>query len=391
MSILINRTIYSELCEVLKYFPILLLVGPRQSGKTTLLKTQFQEYTYLSCEDPDVRSRFEADPRGFLAQFSHKIIFDEAQKLPQLFSYLQGIVDTERTPGRFILCGSQNFLLYRAVSQSLAGRVGMAQLLPLDLQELKMTDSWDKSLESIIFEGAYPGSLAAKIPSKRFYANYIATYIERDIRDIVATSNLNTFRQFIRVCAHYSGQVLNLTNISNDLNVSVSTVKNWISILEQSFIILLLPMYHKNFGKRLIKSPKLYFWDTGLLCHLLQIPSPEALLLTKNWGAIFETFIVSEKHKYQCHNGHEPRFYYFRDSNGLEIDLIDNTELDPEYIEIKGGKTFKTEFTKVFDKLLQKQDKKTVIYTDSENFQFKDTFVKNWRSIHLSQNASNEG
>ncbi|HMP30842.1 MAG TPA: AAA family ATPase, partial [Saprospiraceae bacterium] len=274
------RKIVDYIRFISTHFPIINVAGSRQVGKSTLLQYTFSDYPYLSLEDPDTLELIKKDTKNFLKGYKNGVIIDEAQKYPELFSYLQGIVDSDRSSGKFILSGSQNFLMIKGVTQSLAGRVALATLYGLDFRELSNTAYWALSAEAIMVNGFYPGKLANNIPTKLFYKNYLKTYLERDVLDLINVNNLATFRSFIRLLAHHVGSVINYSTFSNALNISVNTVKAWLSILESSYIIILLPPYHKNFGKRIIKSPKLYFSDTGLLCYLLDIKDEQSLILS---------------------------------------------------------------------------------------------------------------
>lgn len=291
-------------------------------------------------EDLDTRAFAKEDPRGFLKQYRKKVILDEVQQVPDLFSYLQGIVDEDQMPGQFILTGSQHFLLLEKITQSLAGRVGMLHLLPLSLAELKEIPD----LEEILYKGFYPPLHTRSITPYQWHSNYIQTYVERDLRSIKNIHDLETFQRFMKMCAACCGQLLDLTSIGNDCGLSHNTVKSWITILEASFIAFQLRPHHKNFNKRLVKSPKLYFYDTGLLCHLLDIQSPSQLATHYLRGGIFESFIISELIKRDYNNGRQPSLYFWRDKQGHEIDCIIEQGVDLIPIEIKSGKTITTDF-----------------------------------------------
>jgi len=383
----VKRTLSQHLDQAKNYYPVLSVAGPRQAGKSTLLKSVFSDYTYISLEDPDTFALVMSDPRGFFETNEAGIIIDEAQKMPEIFSYLQGIVDREKQNGTYILSGSQNFLLHKHVSQSLAGRVDLSTLFPLDFVELETTDSWNKSLEEIILQGFYPGKIVQEIPRKMFYKNYIRTYIERDVSDLIHVGNVSSFRIFLKLIAHRCGSQLNLTHLSNDINVSVNTIKSWISILESSYIIFLLPSYQKNFGKRLVKSPKIYFYDTGLLCYLLDLYEEEGLKNSDRYGILFENLIIAEKKKYNAHRQADSEMYFFRDSNGLEVDLLeDKGSGDINMYELKGGSTFKSEFLTNMKKL-QKFDptlKMNIVYKGNDQIAVKAHQLINWRRIHPS-------
>jgi hypothetical protein len=314
-------------------------------------------------EDPSSRRFALEDAKGFLSQFGTKqVILDEAQRVPDLFSYIQVIVDQNDRPCQYILTGSQNFLLIEKISQSLAGRCAVHHLLPFSRSELlgknptdpeniaqwprEKTDETTDKLLNVLWTGSYPRIHDKGIPPHQWLASYVQTYIERDVRSIVNVSDLETFTRFVRLCAGRSGQILNLQSLGNDCGIDSKTAKRWLCILETSFIIKLLRPYHKNFNKRLIKSPKLYFIDSGLLCYLLGINKPEELLSHSSRGAIFESWVIAELYKSYYHAGKQPGMYYFRDSNDNEIDLLVDSGSKVLPIEIKSGQTVNTDFFK---------------------------------------------
>lgn len=351
---MIKRFLAGALKKAAAQYPVIALTGPRQSGKTTLCLDLFGGYAYVNLEKPDVRNFAIEDPNGFLAQFKTPVILDEIQRVPQLFSYLMPIVDAEKTPGRFILTGSQNFLLMEAVSQSLAGRCAIFHLLPFSLRELsgyspldvfafgeqdaaKKPNGFD--LNQIMQRGFYPPVHDRGYAPFDWLGQYTQTYLERDVRNLINIGDLETFERFLRLCAGRSGQILNYSSLAADCGVSMVTVKRWLSVLKASFIVTTLQPYYQNFNKRMIKSPKLYFIDTGLLCYLLGIRTHEELVSHSGRGAIFETFVVSELIKECFSMGTEPPLYYWRDSAGHEIDIVigNGEKLYP--IEIKSGAT----------------------------------------------------
>jgi predicted AAA+ superfamily ATPase len=359
---MIGRTLKKKLIEASKHYPVVTLTGPRQSGKTTLVRITFPDYEYVSLEEPDYRTFAIEDPRGFLAQFSDKVILDEVQHTPDLFSYIQAIVDLKDISGQFILTGSQNFLLLQKVSQSLAGRCAVLHLLPFSLSEIRRrqplpADSigrhlpnknryLDEDLATILLQGFYPRIHDKGLNPGDWLGNYYQTYIERDVRDILNVGDLETFSRFVRLCAGRNGQLLNLSSLANDCGVTHTTSKRWISILETSFIVFLLRPHFKNFSKRLIKSPKLYFLDTGLLSYLLKIRSGDDLRIHAQYGSIFECFVISELVKNYLNHGVEHPIYFWRDSTGNEIDILidQRDELIP--LEIKAGQTINPDFFK---------------------------------------------
>ena len=271
MESLIDRRLSNHIKAQRTKFPVLAVTGPRQSGKTTLLKSLFPDYRYVSLENPDIRAFAEEDPVGFMAEYESNVILDEAQRVPQLFSYIQTAVDESGQMGQFILSGSQNFHLLQSITQTLAGRVALFKLLPLDVQELSAAGLLLEDYADATVRGFYPAIFHRDIDSTVFYANYLQTYIERDVTELVNIKDVQGFRTFVGLCASRAGQLLNVNALANECNIAYATAKAWLAILESSYITFLLHPYHENFGKRLVKTPKLYFYDTGLLCHLLGV------------------------------------------------------------------------------------------------------------------------
>ncbi len=347
----IPRRIAPHLLELASYYPVVSLTGPRQAGKTTLLSQAFADYRYVSLEAPDIRSEAMADPRAFLKNYSEKVIFDEVQRVPELFNYLQGVVDQDRRPGRFILSGSQNFLLQKGITQSLAGRVGIARLYPLDLLELAEAELLPDEPDEIMIGGLYPNRFITRIPPKYFYPDYISSYLERDIAEMINAAKRAVFLQFLRVCASFAGQLVNLSQMAKMTQVSVATVRSWLSLLESSYIVFQVRPYFKNFGKRLTKSPKLYFYDTGLLCDLLGAREAGELKHANQYGAVFENLIIADRAKSLSHAGERPEFYFFRDSNGIEADLLETTLTEVTLTEIKSSSTFSDKWDKNLRKI----------------------------------------
>jgi len=357
---MIRRALEPVLKKLARQYPVVTLTGPRQSGKTTLVQAVFPRHQYASFEEPDVREYALEDPRGFLGQFAAGVVLDEVQRAPALFSYIQTIVDREDRPGRFILSGSQNFLLLRSISQSLAGRSAILHLLPFSLRELtgrkpfslealghELPRSRRESLPDLmetLFRGFYPRIHDKGLDPATWYSGYYQTYVERDVREIVNVGDLDAFGRFVRLCAGRNGQLLSLSSLGNDCGITHTTASRWLSILEASFLVHLLRPYHANFGKRLIKSPKLYFLDTGLLCYLLRIQSPEDLRLHASRGPIFESFVISELIKSFLHQGKEPDLYFWRDSTGHEIDAVVDLGSERAAVEIKSGETVAADF-----------------------------------------------
>ena len=381
---IIKRKLVDHLKQMLDKFPVVSLTGPRQSGKTTLLKEFFPGYKYFNLERLDLREIILSDPLGFLKSSGEKIILDEAQNVPELFSYIQVVSDERGTNGQYILSGSQSFLMNEKISQSLAGRVSINHLLPFDITELP--DSVDKNYLQLIYTGFYPRIYQHNITPNDFYPSYLQTYIERDIRTLKAVENLNTFTRFLSLCAGRTGQILNLTSLANDTGVSVNTVKSWLSLLETSYIIFLLKPYHNNFNKRIIKAPKLYFFDTGVVSSLLRIPDEKALRNYPLYGALFENFIISEIAKQFYHSGKQPLMYYYKESNGKEIDCIIETSYDHIIaLEIKGGETFSKDYLKNLLKFVDEKQsievQKYLVYPEAKKSQIKDINILNWSDI----------
>ncbi len=346
---MIQRIITEKIIEHTKQYPVLALIGPRQSGKTTLVRSLFPEKPYVNLEEPDNRAFALKDPRGFLAQYNNSVI-DEAQRAPQLFSYIQGIVDKEKQNGQFILTGSQNFLLMENITQSLAGRVSIFSLLPFSIKELSSKGNVsEQDIDTVMFKGLYPKLYDQKIDIAGYYSNYIQTYVERDVRTIQHITDLSAFRQFIELCAARTGQLLNITSLANDAGITHNTAKSWLSTLKTSFILFTLRPHHSNFNKRVVKMPKMYFYDTGLLCSLLGITNSHDLKRHYLKGGIFESFIVSEWLKHRYNNGLIPRAYFWRNKTGHEIDLIIDQADKYTAVEIKSGKTIANDYFKGLD------------------------------------------
>lgn len=362
---MIRRALLPVLRRAAEQYPVVTLTGPRQSGKTTLARTAFPRHRYVSLEDPDDARFAREDPRGFLHQFTGSVILDEVQRTPDLFSYIQTIVDEREKPGRFILSGSQNFLLLEKVSQSLAGRCAILHLLPFSMSELQGRRPLAVSqlgrtvprqrtrpapdLVDVLFRGFYPRIHDKGLEPRQWLRGYYQTYVQRDVRSILNVGDLEVFGRFIRLCAGRNGQILNLSSLGADCGVTHTTARRWVSILEASFLILMLRPHHRNFSKRMIRSPKLYFLDTGLLCYLLGIRSPEEIHGHASRGAIFESLIVSELLKNRLHQGEEGDLYFWRDSAGHEIDLVLDLGSSLTPIEIKSGMTVASDFFQGLD------------------------------------------
>lgn len=378
-----QRDIQKEAKRLAQHFPVLALLGPRQSGKTTLAKQCFPEYKYFSLETPDTREFAQQDPRGFLRNYETGIILDEIQNVPELFSYIQTLVDESGLIGRFILTGSQNFALNHHISQSLAGRIALLKLLPLSIDELKNADILPTFYETLLFYGGYPRIHAQKIQPTDWYPNYIQTYIERDIRQLKNVNDLSLFQKFVKLCAGRIGQLINWSDLARDCGISYHTAQEWVSLLEASFVVFLLKPFHENFNKRLIKAPKLYFYDTGLACSLLNITSEKYLQSHFLKGNLFESFIISELMKASYNQAGTPDFYFWRDKLGHEIDLIFEQAGEIRAVEIKSSQklsqdTFK-ELT-YWQKLAQIGPKTSyVIYGGDEQQARSQALVYGWK------------
>ncbi len=381
---MIQREAQNKLIQLSKTFKVIAVVGPRQSGKTTLVKEIFSDKPYFSLENPDTRNYAIEDPRGFLHNLPNGAILDEVQRTPLLFSYLQEIVDNNTQKGMFILTGSNNFLLQENISQSLAGRVGYLNLLPFSSNELQLGNLLPKSDEELLFNGFYPPIYDQNIAPIDWIPNYIRTYIERDVRQIKNVSDLLLFEKFMSILAGRTGQELNLTSISNEVGVDVKTIQSWIGILESSFIIYLLKPHYKNFNKTIVKRPKIYFYDTGLVCSFLRISNATQIENHPLKGAVFETLVVIEIVKKYTNQGLNPPLYYWRDKSGCEIDIIidQGNLLIP--IEIKSSKTINTDFFKnlKYWNNLSKMSTSILVYSgDQEQKRSDGTIVTNWKNI----------
>ena len=414
---MVPRQAESALQQHAKGYPILAITGPRQSGKTTLARSTFPDQPYVSLEDPDTRAFAEEDPRGFLARYPVGAILDEAQRCPALFSYLQTRVDLDQRMGRFVLTGSQQFGLLSHITQSLAGRVGLIQLLPFALQEL--LDSHEKttgrpefsrtpsggqtrsgwagtahtavgSLDDLLWRGLYPPLHDRNLAPEQWFANYVMTYVERDVRQIIEVQNLSLFQRFLKMCAARCGQLLNMSSLANDCGVSHKTIGAWLSVLEAGYIVFLLQPHHQNFGKRLVKTPKLYFHDTGLAAYLMGIRDPAHLSIHSARGALFENFVISELLKRRYNQGLASNLYFWRNNTGEEVDVLieHGDKLMP--VEIKSGQTFTSDFLAGLNKWTRYAGDKALpahlVYGGDENMTRSGVSVHSWQHM---QNPSN--
>ncbi|MEI7670001.1 MAG: ATP-binding protein [Pseudomonadota bacterium] len=384
---MITRTLELKLSEIRRQFPAIAILGPRQSGKTTLAKKVFPNYRYVNLESLEERAFALDDPKGFMERFKNEpgVILDEIQKAPHLLSYIQVAIDAEEQPGRFILTGSQNILLNHGVSQTLAGRVALMTLLPFSLSELRLANALPDTAVKAIFQGFYPRIYQSHLDVVIFAESYIRTYIERDVRDIKQIIDLSDFQKFMRLCAARIGQLLNINSLATEAGISVPTVKAWLAVLEATYVIFLLQPYHMNFNKRVVKMPKLYFYDTTLACHLLRIINPDSVYEHYLKGGLFESMIISDLIKQRHHQGLPSNCYFWRDKLGNEIDVVQEEGGKIQAIEIKSSNTINSN---LFDGLKKwsaisetKLGEGQLIYAGLENQQRTLGRVVSWRDI----------
>ena len=385
---MIHRNAKETIENLLGGFPIVSLTGPRQSGKTTLARAVFENHPYASLEEPDLRQAANADPRSFLARFPDGAVLDEVQRCPEILSYLQTLVDKDRRMGLFILTGSQQFGLMSGITQSLAGRTAFVELLPFSVPELALADKLPTSIDAMMLTGCYPPIYDRGLAPAAWYSAYVAAYVERDVRQMLKIQDLETFQRFVRLCAGRTGQLLNLSSLATECGVTHNTAKSWISVLEASYLVFLLRPHHVSFNKRLVKMPKLYFYDVGLVSWLLGIRTTEQMVTHPLRGSIFETFIISELIKSKLNQGEKPAFSFWRDSNGNEVDLlvVHGTRLIP--VEIKSGRTLTHEAFAGLHKWCalagDKAGAPSLIYAGDEAYQYKGINVLGWRECgHL--------
>jgi uncharacterized protein len=369
---MIKRELQSELIKLSKQFKAIAVVGPRQSGKTTLTRHLFKDKPYVNLENPDSRRFAVEDPRGFLSQYKEGAVIDEAQRAPELFSYLQQVLDDDKRKGRFILTGSNNFLLQENISQSLAGRIAYINLLPFTVSELSVDSKTE--INKYILSGSYPPVHDQKIDAGIWYQNYIRTYIERDVRQLKNVNDLIVFDRFLKLCAGRTGQLLNMSNLALETGIDSKTALAWLSVLESSFIVFRLFSYHRSFNKRIVKMPKLYFYDTGLICSLLGIRNEDQLAYHPLFGSIFENLVISEILKTAGNRTKGESLYFWRDNAGHEIDLLieQGNRIIP--VEIKSGKTINHEYFKGVNywKKISGTDTGTVIYSGDQSHNYSD-------------------
>ena len=384
---LIQRALASSASQAATEFPVIAILGPRQSGKTTLAQSSFPHHKYVSLEDYDIRARALTDPRLFLTEYPTEfgLIIDEIQHVPILLSYMQTIVDREKKNGFFILTGSQNFLVDEALTQTLAGRMAVLTLLPLSISELADANLLPAKVDTLLYKGSYPKAHATQTSIERLYSNYIRLYVERDVRQIQNVADLSTFQKFMRLCAGRVGQLLNIVSLSNDCGINQKTAKDWLSILEASYVIFMLAPYFNNFGKRLIKAPKIYFYDTGLICSLLKIRSSDEIADHYLRGSLVESLIIADLLKQQHNIERQPSLYFWRDYTGREIDCIIDEAQYPIPVEIKASNTISTDFfqeLRVWQETSNVSEKapRYIVYCGTEDQKWPDAQVLTWKS-----------
>ena len=381
---MIGRDISNKVRHLATKFPVVTLTGVRQSGKSTLLKNMFPEYRYVSLEDLDFRKFASEDARGFLASMGDRAIIDEVQRVPDLFSYIQGRVDATNQEGVYILSGSSNFLLMESISQSLAGRAAVLKMTPFSIHELAASGQ-ELSIDNYLYTGSFPRIYDKNIAAADYYPSYIETYVERDVRMLKNITNTSSFMRFIRLCAGRIGQLLNVTSLANECGISVATAQSWLSVLESSYIIYLLKPYYRNYNKRLVKSPKLYFCDTGLASALLGMESPDQMTLHFMRGEIFENMVINECIKNAYNNGKEPNIYFWRDSNNNEVDLLIEKGMSLLAVEIKSGSTVNSSWKDALVKFgsiagIPALNMK-VIYGGDTNLLHNDVLFQSWKEM----------
>lgn len=381
----VKRVILEGIKQGLAQYPILAITGPRQSGKTTLLREYFSDYVYVSLENPDIRRFATNNPNQFLAEYNNKVILDEVQQAPELFSYLQTKVDEDKIMGLYILSGSHNFQLMERITQSLAGRVALFELLPFDIKELRDANLLPTDWRELVVKGCYPAIYDRNLQSAVFYKNYVKTYIERDVAMVTNVQDKRRFQNFLGLCAARHGQLLNLNNLANECGISQPTAKSWLSILESSYLVFLLPPYFQNFSKRIVKTPKLYFYDTGLVCYLLGIRSVHDLTDYNLLGSLFENLVVADMVKQNEHKQLLREYWFWRDSAGKEVDLLIKTATKYTVYEVKSTATISDKLfanLDYFDRLTGGNVKsKNLIYGGNRGQNRQDYTVYSWNDV----------
>jgi uncharacterized protein len=379
---MIRRDAEEAIHSLLRGFPIVTITGPRQSGKTTLAKAVFPEKPYASLEEPDVRFAAQADPRAFLARFPDGAVLDEVQRCPDILSYLQTLVDADGRMGLYILTGSQQFGLLSSITQSLAGRTAFIELLPFSRHELSQAGRLPSSVEEMLFSGGYPPLYDRDVDVRAWFSAYVTAYIERDVRQVLKVQELETFQRFVRICAGRTGQLLNYSTLAADCGITHNTAKAWLSVLEASYIVFLLRPHHANFNKRLAKAPKLHFYDVGLVCWLLGIRNPEQIETHPLRGSIFETYAVTEWMKSYLNRGERPSVHFWRDSNGVEVDMLIESGGRVMPVEIKSGKTVARDYFSGLEKWMALAGDMaidpTLVYGGKENYNQRGIRVLGW-------------
>lgn len=380
---MIPRHAHTTALELAQGFPIVAITGPRQSGKTTLARAIFSDRAYVSLEDPTELEFVRSDPRSFLNRFNDGAVIDEAQRHPEIFSFLQGLVDRRQRMGDFVLTGSQRFGLRTGISQSLAGRVGQLQLLPLSFNEMTASPRVPGDLDYALLQGGYPPLFDRRIRPSLWFPNYVGTYVERNVRQILCVRQLDLFQRFVRLCAARTGQLLNLSSLAIDCSIAQSTAREWLSVLESSYLLTRIPPYHRNFGKRLVKTPKLYFLDTGLAAWLMGIRDAATLSTHPMRGALFETWVVSEFIKRRFNAGQPAALHFWRDHVGQEIDIVIETPAGLQGIEIKSGAGVTSEWLQAarrWDRLAKGEALPTrIVYGGEESHSREGRRIFGWR------------
>jgi predicted AAA+ superfamily ATPase len=387
MNAFYPRSTAELLLHSLQGYPVVVLTGPRQAGKSTLLRQTLPGWQMLSLEDIDLREFAQSDPRAFLQRYPAPLILDEAQRVPDLLSYIQTMVDAGGRMGQYVLSGSQQFSLLAGVTQSLAGRASLVELHPLRLKELSDGGDMPTSLDRYLLQGGYPAVHARGLDTQRYYADYVASYVERDVRSLSAVQDLGTFQRFMRLCAARTAQLLNLNALANDCGISQPTANAWMNLLEASFIVKRIAPYHRNFGKRLVKTPKLYFLDTGLCAWLLGIASERDMQTHYARGALFETWAVTEALKWRAVRGNAQPLYFWRDNIGNEVDLLLEQDAGITLVEVKSGQTFQPGWLQSLNTVQRHMNQPTrnaVLYGGDLSAQRTDAELLGWRDLVLS-------
>ncbi|HCA81693.1 MAG TPA: hypothetical protein DEP53_18340 [Bacteroidetes bacterium] len=373
----IHRVLENTLLEYLKIFPVVGVTGPRQSGKSTMLeKLLGKSYRYVSFDDLEHVHEFHSDPKRFMDRYSERVVLDEVQRVPEIFSYIKLAVDKDRQNyGKFVVTGSSQFSFMKKVSESLAGRIGLLSLLPFQYQEIP-----GSLREGSLFQGGYPELVLRDYkPSSKWFSSYLDTYLTRDVRDLREIGDIRDFRRFIQLLAARVSQILNMSDVARDLGLSVPTVKKWISVLEASYIVFLLPPFHANLGKRLIKSPKVYFYDTGLVSYLTGVRNAELFERGPLYGAIFENYVISEILKQEVHGKADSELFFYRTSNGVEVDLIIDRKSEREYFEIKTSETYRSEMIRPIESIKKKSEKGYLLYRGKGEHSTPDLQIINYK------------